>query len=282
MSSLAYESRRRPVRQVSKKSLPRLRLGITAFVIVVIATVAGYVLSAVQPTTWGGRAQIQFVPGGETDAESERQLATQRIMITSRPVLEPIAAAADTQVDELQQRVSVQSLGASEILEITVSDLRMEHARQTAGAIADAYVSVVASSNQGGGAAAEAARSIIDDRIASVERELDTVQANLNKVNKRLARAGEDPPPRLSSDQRRLEDQADELRGQHGDLQAQATDLQIDQVQSSRGSARLVSPAYVLEEPLGPRPLQAAAAGALAGLFLASGVTAYLVWRWRG
>jgi uncharacterized protein involved in exopolysaccharide biosynthesis len=57
------------------------------------------------------------------------------------------------------------------------------------------------------------------------------------------------------------------LLGRIGSLQDRLTELQVLQITDA--GARILTPAYLVDEPLEPQPQRAAAAGGLAGLFLA-------------
>jgi uncharacterized protein involved in exopolysaccharide biosynthesis len=67
----------------------------------------------------------------------------------------------------------------------------------------------------------------------------------------------------------RLESEARTLSTQISDVQSRVTELRLADLQA-KPSARILSPAYVLPDLAGPRPLQAAAAGLLVGLLAAT------------
>jgi uncharacterized protein involved in exopolysaccharide biosynthesis len=169
-----------------------LRLVALMTAIVILAVGTSFLLSAAREPVYGARAEILFT--GDTavsDTAAERRLDTQRVLLGSRAVLEPVSDSTGIAVEDLQEDVAASVIGSSQILELTVADRDPARAEAVAAAVVSSYL---------------------------------TLQSDV---------AGDT-------------DQADR--------------------------AAVLTPPYLLDEPLRPRPLQSAAAGALIGIVIA-GVT---------
>lgn len=175
---------KRPTRRPRGRSrLPRL-IGLSVL-IVVAATSSALLVNMLSSPVYGAEAEILYRADDPSGARAERELATQQVILQGRGVLQPVAAEAGLTVEELQDKLSVDIVGTSDVLRLQVGDRDVGQAVELTESIAESYV-----------------------------------------------------------------------EGWIGDSNATA-------------SAVLLTPAYPLEDPISPGPLQAGAAGMIVGLLVA-------------
>jgi uncharacterized protein involved in exopolysaccharide biosynthesis len=221
-------------------------LALLCLAIVATAVLSAVVFSGFAPTVYGARVDLLYKSSPDTsDDARERVLQTQRALIGSRAVLAPVAAANNTSFDRLDNALSVE-VGLDDLIHITVAGADQERALRLVQAVAARYVQTA------GELSPEARRG----------REL--LQAQITRLSERVRGArGEN---------------AAALRERIGRLQDRVLDLEIESLGQSRPER--LTPGYVLEQPLSPKPLRAAAVGLLIGLALAT-VVAVLLGRRR-
>jgi uncharacterized protein involved in exopolysaccharide biosynthesis len=79
--------------------------------------------SLLQPTVYGAQADILLTAQPQlSDAAVDRAMVTQTMVVTSDPVLEPVASQAGMPLPRLRDEVSVEIVGRSNVLRITVGD----------------------------------------------------------------------------------------------------------------------------------------------------------------
>lgn len=169
----------------SRRRSPLLRLAAVSVVIVAAATTSAILVNALRGPVYGAEAEILYRTEDPSGARAERELATQQVILQGRGVLQPVAAEADLTVEDLQEKLTVDIVGSSDVLRLRVGDRDVAEAVDLTESIADSYV-----------------RGWVDDS-------------------------------------------------------------------SDPGSAVLLTPAYPLEDPISPSPVQAGAAGMMVGLLIA-------------
>ena len=224
------------------------RLALIGLVIVGVAVVPALLLSAQRETVYGARAEIAFVAGQDAaDDARERELNTQRELVLSRAVITPVAQRAGIPEGDLRDAVEVK-LERDDLLRVTVGDRDPERARLLAQAITDRYLSLNEELSP------EARRAQV-----LVQREMAEAEAAARRAPETVVYSYRD---RVN----RLRDRLLELRLER----------------ATQAQPRPLAPAYVLEDPLSPRPLRAAAGGLAVGLVLATAVVIALARRrWR-
>ena len=214
--------------------------------VVLLAVVVAVLVERRHETIRGARAQIVLVfPGDTSDDSRERLVKTQAQVLSSRSVLDPAARANGLTTPELDAKLSIDTRLRSDVLTITTSDPDAATAERLTGAIADRYL--------------ELSRRLVpesDEGEALVRRRISDLRGQLD---------GADDEERAV------------LRDRIGDLEEWILELQVDALDRPR--ARLLTPAFVLEEPLRPQPERAAAGGLGIGLVLAAAL-ALLLRRW--
>lgn len=214
--------------------------------VVLLAVAAASLVERRHETIRGARAQIVLVfPGDTSDDSRERLVKTQAEVLSSRSVLAPAARVTGLTVPELDAKLTIDTRLRSDVLTITTSDPDAATAERLTAAIAERYL--------------ELSRRLVPE---SDEGEA-LVRERLQAVRRDLARADDDDK--------------DALRDRIGDLEEWILELQVDALERPR--ARLLTPAFVLEEPLRPQPERAAAGGLGIGLVLAAAL-ALLLRRW--
>jgi uncharacterized protein involved in exopolysaccharide biosynthesis len=84
------------------------------------------------------------------------------------------------------------------------------------------------------------------------------------------------PSARLQSEARQLENEAAALRQQIATLQVGVTDAEVRGLQRGVVTVQVLTPPFVLDEPVGPQPGRAAAAGVLVGAVLSVALVSVL------
>jgi uncharacterized protein involved in exopolysaccharide biosynthesis len=250
----------------------RAALAAAVAALVVLPALAAYLWSSSSPQVWAARAEVLFT-GGDTQVaqRAEQQTATQVVVLGSRPVLEPAAEVLGRDVTSLEEALDVEQVEDSEVLRVTVVDPNPDAARRAAQAVVDQYVAMV--SGPAGGDAAQ---------LELLQADLTQLDTRFREVNDRLAAiVRPSAPARVLAEQARLENEARVLGQRVADLQDRITGLRLTDLDRSPPS-RVLTPAYVLDDPVGPQPWRAAAAAAVVGTVVAALALAVLARRRPG
>jgi uncharacterized protein involved in exopolysaccharide biosynthesis len=226
---------------------------------VVGAAIASYLYSDRRQEIFGGRAEILY-EGREirSATEAERQIATQRALLESASTLGPIAGRFGPALDDLDEHVSVESVGDSNVLRLTVGDADPALAVAVTQAVAESYIAQV---RRGESPEIEKAKGLIESRIEELAGQLSDLQTRFGNAERQVAAR------QSTVEDGQLLAEMQSLLGRIGSLQDRLTELEVQQITDA--GARILTRAYLLDEPLEPQPLRAAAAGAIAGLFVA-------------
>ena len=103
-----------------------------------LCAASAYLFSSNQENVYGARAEILYQASeAERTLGTPRIMATQKIVLESRTVLQPAAADIGVQLDELQDATSVKIEGESDVMQMTVADpdpmLALALAKEIAG-----------------------------------------------------------------------------------------------------------------------------------------------------
>jgi uncharacterized protein involved in exopolysaccharide biosynthesis len=226
-------------------------------------------LSSLQPPTYAAQADILFEAGDSGSSDTvERQLATQQVLLLSRSAVAAAAAQVGLTHDDVLGAASVQVLEGSDVLRLQVEDGSRARARAIAQSLVTQYTQAVE----------QRVTDRRDQQQNVIDGQLSELTARLVEISDRIAQiaAVAQPSAALAAEQRGLESEAQTLRQQVADLQAGALSSNLDNLDAGVGRAEVLAPPTVLDQPVAPQPLRAAAGGALVGLALAFGLLAYV------
>lgn len=240
---------------------------VSLFVIVVVATMSAYFSSNGQRKQYGAEVKMRVDTGGRDSDSILPAMATQKVILRSDAVLRPAAAEAGVSMKELEEAVSVGTVGESEVLRLLVVDYQPERARRTAQVVADTYIKTVASTLP----------AEDDETIDFLRAQSEKLAATLAEVRGRqaaleAARVVGTPP---TAEERQLEVEATVLLRRIGLVEDRLTSREIG---GSMVDVRALSEARVLDEPVSPKPMRSALGGFVVGLLLAAATLA-VMWR---
>jgi len=134
----------------------------TALAGLVVAVFAGAALgySLLQPKIYGAQAEFILTARPElSDAAVDRAMVTQAMVVTSDPVLGPVAAQVGMSLSDLRGEVSADIVGRSDILRLTVGDRDQARAVRLVALITAEYLRTPARAPAPAAGAADADRT---------------------------------------------------------------------------------------------------------------------------
>jgi hypothetical protein len=222
-----------------------VRLVLVGLLIVLVGAAVGYVTSWLVKEQYAGRAEVLYTLREDQPTgflREDRNLTTQLVVLESRTVLAPVAAAEGLSVDDLGGKLHASVAEGSEVIRIEVRDPQPQVALRLVDAVTRRYLAV--------------ANVVTDESRAYLEGQLQGVQARLDEA---------DLPPSVRTT-----------------LTARRTDLlaRLDTIALAGPQAKALAPTYATSDPVSPKRFWAAAAGALGALLIAAVVVALLARRW--
>jgi capsular polysaccharide biosynthesis protein len=250
--------------QPRRVSFPRRALVlylIWGLLIVLIGAEVGYLVSYFGQAKYGARSEIYYqldnsLPSGFL--RQDRALSTQLVAIKSREVLLPVAQANGLTVKALSAKVSASVLADSEVLQIEVDDPSRVRAQNLVTAVAAEYLKRVRPT------ASADAEKIVRTSIADLDTQRDAVQTQLRTATD-------------AATQTNLNNQLQDIADQRRSLNSRLDQILLDRVNQPK-IQQLTQP-YVLDDPVSPKPLRTAIAGALASLALVAVAATFLIRR---
>ncbi len=245
------------------------RLLTVAATVLLLTVLSAYFVSALQPTVYAAEADVLFSVTGSSQ-EGERQLATQEVLLSSRGVLSPVAERFDVPLPELTRSQDVEQLAGSQVLRTRIRNNEPELAVRLAQGVAESYVASVSTGVTDLGAEQERR---LRDEITDLSVRAAAGRARLDEIA--AARAGAAASPgglAVTAEERNLQVEDTALTQRVSALQSELTQILVQRETAT--PAEILTPAYLLDQPVGPRPVRAAAAGAMLGLVLSSGLLA--------
>jgi capsular polysaccharide biosynthesis protein len=246
----------------------RRSLGIGTVAAIAAAAVATCTLVALpimlsRPSVYGAQADVLINPrAGQSDAATDRALATQEIILRSETVLDPVANATGIPVRRLEKALSVEVVNQSNVVRITMADRDAATAQRLTQLIVEEYEKQTSFPT-----AADLARA-----TSSLEEQLRDLSATLAVDQGRLAKLASvrGPGKPIPTEERRLQVVVATTQQRLKIVQDQLAEAPLRQLEQAQPQPRILVPARLLKDPLSPRPVQAAATGALVGLFVAA------------
>jgi uncharacterized protein involved in exopolysaccharide biosynthesis len=221
------------------------RLGLIAGVIVVLGAAAGLAISLLLPTQYAARTEIEYnvsVENASNFLRTDRNLDTQVVLLTSRAVLGPVADANGISPADLADRVTATPLDVNSVNSEIIQVDVLDPDREAGIKLADGIAKQYLAVEQ-----ANSPQAYVQSELNQAQRQLATASgAQLATLTARIAT----------------------LQGQ------------LDTLNIAGNRAHIVVPAYSVAAPAYPRPLLAAATGALCGLVVAGLVAIGLSRRW--
>jgi capsular polysaccharide biosynthesis protein len=257
---------------VQGRPLPGVRaLAVMAAVVIAVSAIAAGAFALLTPRVYGAQAEVIFQPSGDLSVfRAERDMATQQVVLQGQAVLGPVAGTTRIPVKNLQDMVSGEIVGQTNVLRITVAHPDRGTAVALAELITTEYLKRFTS----------ASVTAVDPAAAQLDRQVQTLSDTISKMLDRLERLARErrPDAPATPEERELRGAVTSTLHRMGVLQNQLTTL--DQRRFQQPDVSLLVPAHPLEEPLRPRLLQALAVGALVGLFLTAGIALALLRPW--
>lgn len=248
-----------------------LRLAALAVALIVVSTATAWVISALSDPVYGARTDLIYaLDDVQSQPQADRVLATQIVVLRSRAVLEPVAENAGLSPEELDEKTDVELLDDSQVIRVTVADPDPERALGMAEDLGERYVDFVARRNE---QQLAEQTELLESEVEALREERATIEERLAELS--AGRAAGEP---IGAEERRLEIELQDVLGAITDRQSQQVALRVAATEAA--AALVLTPPYVLEDPLAPRPLRAVAAGLFVGILLA-GVTVVLLNRYR-
>ncbi len=247
-----------------------VRLALLAVVIVLFGGVAGFGGALLWPPVYAARAEILYPITEEQPTgflREDRNLTTQLVLLQSRAVLGPVAAREGRSVAELEESLTVELLESSELIRIEVRDRSGEAARRLVEAIVQRYLDIYQVQHP------SQVRQYLERELEDVRNRAEATRGRLLQLRAEAA-AGLARDVEIST----AEDDLQPLIAREQEILRQLDQINI--VSLAGPTAELLTPPYVLANPVSPRPQFAAATGALTALIIAAGVVALTARRW--
>jgi capsular polysaccharide biosynthesis protein len=117
------------------------RIVVVALAILIACAAAAVGYSLLQPRVYGAQADFLVTPRPDiSDVAAGRAMVTQVMIVTSDPVLQPVAARFGMSVSRLRTKVTAEMVGQSNILRITVGDRNRSRAVELARLVSSEYL----------------------------------------------------------------------------------------------------------------------------------------------
>jgi hypothetical protein len=227
-------------------------------VAVLVGGLTAYLWSSRQPVRYEGEVRVFLNTGGDENADPGRVVRSQAEYLTSPAVVDRAIALTNNRLTprQLRDRLTVEPATDADLITIKVLEATPQAAAQLADTVVDAYRKVLS-----------------DQTVSGAKQEIARLEARQNQ---------------LGSEIKQLDQQ---LRDQPGDpiLESRRTAKRREldglsiQIEDARRSARngpnvetVRERAAVPDEPAQPKPLRAAAVGALLAFFAAAGLAWWL------
>jgi capsular polysaccharide biosynthesis protein len=226
-----------------------------SILLILVGAIVGYVVSGAMSKTYGSRFQVSVPTTATDDALVARQVENQIQVLEGRGLLSRVANRAGVPLDTLVKRVHASVVPGSSVVTVTLTAPDRGAALAAAQDMADQYMHAVATGPD--------------------QRSVDYLQSQISKLSDEQASIAQQraaAPSReaaASLDARSLS-----VAGQITALQSQLTTLTTQALSSS--NVELLTAPYGLTEAVSPKPVQAAAVGALIGGIVAAAVVGSL------
>lgn len=239
--------------------------------LIVVPMVVAYLVSSGASPVYQARAELVYSGSGNSTAD-EQALATQATLLRSYGFLQE--AVPESDVADLEEALTVERVDGSGVLRIAVEG-DADEALSTVTALAQTYLTTITDTDIEGRAARQ---EVLDARMQESTGALAATQDQITALLATLDPA--DPDPAVQDELERARFEAARLADGIADLQQRQLQLELDTLSASNPVTLLGAP-YVLEDPVAPQPLRAAAAGGLGGILVVAAIAALRLRRRR-
>jgi capsular polysaccharide biosynthesis protein len=222
-----------------------------SILLLLMGAIVGYLISGTMSKTYGARFQVSVPTTATDDALVARQVENQVQVLEGRGLLSQVATRVGVPLETLVKRVNASVVTGSSVVSVTATAPSRIAALAAAQDLSDMYMHDVA--------AGPDQRSV--DYLRSQIATLTDEQASIARQ-----RAATTSAQDIAS----LDSRSLSVGGQIAALQSQLTTL-TTQALSSNNVSLLTAP-YALADPVSPKPVQAAALGAVIGAIVAAAV----------
>ncbi|MGH8902973.1 MAG: hypothetical protein ACRDYA_15210 [Egibacteraceae bacterium] len=126
-----------------RRHRPPVTIGIAAILaigVVVVSALAAFSVSSRQKRLYGAQTDIVFKPGPDlSDTAADRALNTQEVVSRSEAVLGPVSRAMQIPIKQIDKALTVEVVGQSNVVRLTVASLDPATAQTLTQMIADEY-----------------------------------------------------------------------------------------------------------------------------------------------
>jgi len=262
-------------KRVTLRPIDFVRYALYGLVITVLAATSAYLVAARGHSVYAARSEILFERRSEQSTgflREDRDLTTQLVTMRTRAVLAPVASANGLSVDALSKKLQVSIVDSSEVIRVQVDDRSVTRAKALVGAISKRYLAGAESP------AAGETRRFLEGRLARINGDVARLSAQSAQLAQARGGAAKGGTTSLqTSEQSLLEAEITSLLDQRTDLNSRLGSATVDFINRPR-VAQITKP-YKVDAPVSPRPLNAAAAGGLAGAVVAAVAVAVLARR---
>lgn len=248
----------------------RRRIWFVVQAVIVVAIVAG-VGSSLRPAVYTSSARVYLQPDSPSERLNPAQLTFRdpnRFVQAQIDIVESEAVARDAATAlgaitarEVERRTTVRSSSTSDVLEITASDGDPDRARDITNAVVAAYIE---NRRRSAVAGLERAAKDLDERLAPL-------QATLSDLDARIAALPATGPGSAEAAGQALLALRSATSTQYETLYARRQEVAVD-ISLQRGGAEVIAEAKASRDPISPRPVRDALAGAMLGGILGAGI----------
>ena len=249
----------------------RRRIWFVLEAIVVVAVVAG-VVSSLRPPKYTSSTRVYLQPDSPSERLNPAQLTFRdpnRYVQAQIDIVKSESVARDAAqrlggitAREIEKRTEVRSSSSSDVLEITITDGDPGRARDVANALVASYIE---NRRKSAVAGLERAAKDLDERLAPLQATLTDLDAKI------AALPAPGPGAAESGGRQALMALRDATATQYETLFARRQEVAVD-INLQRGGAEVIAEAETPTEPVSPRPVRDALAGALLGGILGAGI----------
>ncbi len=232
---------------------------------VIIVTLTALAVSFLQPKTYEGTALVLVSEKGSSasvfgdllpqlSAQPERAMQTQVQLMQIRPIAEATIKKLDLQTtpDALLESITVATIGQTNLVKITATDVDPKKAALIANTVATEYVD----------SARAAQRASLAEAADEVQKRLDQAEADILELGRRLS---------ASDKSEQLSAELQIATGTYTTLAEKLEQLRINE-RLEAGPGRVVSTAVVTTQAVSPQPLRNAVIGIAVGLVFGLGM----------